>query len=307
MPTFREAAVQVHAERKGSWRNSKHRAQWLSTLEQFAFPKLGDLAVDQVDASAVIRALLPIWLHVPETARRLRQRILAVLNWSHAHGYRDTEAPVRAVSAGLPRQPKKTGRFAAMPYPEIPGFFASLDGGVRTMGRMALQFTILTAARSGEVRGAVWSEFDLKSGVWIIPGERMKAGEEHIVPLPSGALEILHIVGQARSSEVVFPGVRGGPLSDATLSKILREMGLRFTVHGFRSSFRDWAAETMLMPGEVAEAALAHSVTNKVEAAYRRTKFLSQRSKLMSAWDEFVRSEVEGRRAAAHRDPRGDP
>jgi integrase len=172
---------------------------------------------------------------------------------------------------------------------------------------MALQFTILTAARSGEVRGAVWSEFDLKSGVWIIPGERMKAGEEHIVPLPSGALEILHVVGQARSSEVVFPGVRGGPLSDATLSKILREMGLRFTVHGFRSSFRDWAAETMLMPGEVAEAALAHSVTNKVEAAYRRTKFLSQRSKLMSAWDEFVRSEVEGRRAAAHRDPRGDP
>jgi integrase len=285
--------VLVHSERKAGWKNPKHQAQWLSTLEQFAFPKLGDLPVDKVDASAVIRTLLPIWLQVPETARRLRQRILAVLNWSHAHGFREAEAPVRAVGAGLPRQPKRTGRFAAMPYPDLPEFFATLAGAQQTMGRLALQFTILTAARSGEVRGALWAEFDRKSALWTIPGARMKAGEEHVVPLPDSALAILGVIETARSADVVFPGVRGGPLSDATLSKILREMGLKYTVHGFRSSFRDWAAETMPIPGEVAEAALAHAVANKVEAAYRRTKFLDQRRKLMAAWSDFVCSRIE--------------
>lgn len=288
VPTFREAARRAHAERQGTYRNAKHAAQWITSLEAHAFPKLGDRNVDQIDAAAIIHALLPIWLEIPETARRVRQRIAAVLNWAHAHGYRPTEAPMQSVSAGLPRQPKKSGRFEAMPYPELPAFVTELRGEPPTVGRMALLLTILTAARSGETRGATWDEFDLDAALWFIPGERMKAGEPHTVPLSDAAIAILQPLHEARSGDVVFPGAKGRPLSDATLSKILRDKGRPCTVHGFRSSFRDWVAETMAVPGEVAEAALAHAIPNKVEAAYRRTKYLDQRRTLMQAWANFL-------------------
>jgi integrase len=175
-----------------------------------------------------------------------------------------------------------------MPYEQVPAFFAGLTAAPETIGRLALQFTILTAARSGEVRGAVWSEFDLEHETWTIPAERMKAGEEHTVPLSSAAMELMQRLSRACSGPVVFPGLKGQPLSDATLSKILRQAGVPYTVHGFRSSFRDWVAENMIVPGEVAEAALAHPVTNKVEAAYRRTIFLQQRKFLMEEWQMFV-------------------
>lgn len=298
IPSFRDAAQRAYAERRLGWRNTKHQDQWISSLETHAFSRMGDMRVDEVDARAIIQALSPIWLRLPETARRVRQRILAVLNWAHGQGYRPVEAPARAVTAGLPRQSKKSGRFAAMPYEQVPQFYAALVAAP-SVGRLALQFTILTAARSGEVRGAKWSEIDLEAKIWTVPADRMKAGEEHGVPLVDGALEVLAFMQDRRSSEIIFPGLRGQPLSDATLSKILRDQGLRFTVHGFRSSFRDWAAESMTMPGEVAEAALAHVVSNKVEAAYRRTKFLLQRRTLMAAWDEFVRAPSAGNCANA--------
>lgn len=195
---------------------------------------------------------------------------------------------MQSVSAGLPRQPKKSGRFEAMPYPDLPAFMTELRSEEQTIGRRALLFTILTAARSNEARGALWSEFDLDAALWTVPGSRMKAGEPHTVPLSDAALAILRPLYEARSARVVFPGIRGQPLSDATLSKILRDRGLSCTVHGFRSSFRDWVAETMAVPGEVAEAALAHAIPNKVEAAYRRTKYLDQRRGLMQAWANFL-------------------
>ena len=215
--------------------------------------------------------------------------LLAILNWAQGLGYRPFEAPARAVTAGLPRQPKKAGHFAAIPYEALPAFYASLREPI-SVGRLALQFIIQTASRSGEVRGAQWSEFDLDGAIWTVPANRMKAGEEHVVPLSPGALEILDFMSKRPTSNVVFPNLRGKPLGDAAISKILRDRKMPFTVHGFRSRFRDWAAETMTMPGEVAEAALAHTVSNKIEAAYRRTKYLHQRRVLMTSWDEFIRA-----------------
>jgi integrase len=290
IPTFREAAAKAHGEKKEAWKSGKHQDQWLSTLEAFAYPHLGDLPVNEIDGPTILRALSPIWLRVPETARRVRQRIAAVLDWSHAHGFRDTEAPMRAVGKGLPAQPKKDGHFEAMPYPDLPAFMTKVRSEAETIGRMALQFTILNAARSGETRGALWSEIDFEKRTWTVPAQRMKGGRAHVVPLSDPAMEILTRRSEARQADVdmIFSGAKGKPLSDMTLTKILRDGGLGCTVHGFRSSFRDWAAETMSMPGEVAEAALAHSVPNKVEAAYRRTNFLDQRRLLMQAWADFL-------------------
>jgi len=289
VPTFSQAAVRVHDEHKKSWKNGKHQAQWLTTLESYAYPHFGDKLVCEVDASHIRDALIEIWLDKPETARRVRQRIGAVLDWSFVKGYRSTEAPMRSISKGLPRQPKKSGHFAAMPFSDLPGFMAKIR--IRaSLGRLALEFLILNASRSGEVRGAQWSEFDLKRNVWTIPADRMKMEREHVVPLSRQALVVLERakIYRIEASELVFPGQRRKrPLSDMTLLKILRDMDAAYTVHGFRSSFRDWVAEETNYQGEVAEAALAHAIPNKVEAAYRRTDFLEKRRALMQDSADF--------------------
>jgi integrase len=287
-PTFEEAAKAVHDEHKRGWRNDKHGAQWLATLKAYAFPTIGGLSVDAVTTGQVRDLLAEIWLTKPETARRVRQRVGTVLDFAHGKGWREPFV-MSAVNKALPKQPRKTGHFAAMRYADVPAFLGNLRDG-SSMGRLALEALILTAARSGEIRGAKWDELDLKRAIWTVPAERMKAGKEHIVPLSEAAVTVFKRAGQFRnaSSELVFLGaVRGKPLSDMTLLKVLRDMKVDATVHGFRSAFRDWCAEETSVPGEVAEAALAHAVPNKVEAAYRRTDFLDKRRKLMDAWSAY--------------------
>jgi integrase len=287
--TFKAAALRVHAEQKASWKNGKHQDQWITTLERFAFPLLGNRLVNDIEGPLIREVLLPIWLDKPETARRVKQRIGVVLDWAYASGMRPTEAPMRSVSRVLPRQPKKDGHFAAMPYDAVPQFLAHLHARL-SVPRLALEFLILTAARSGEVRGARWDEIDLEAKLWTIPASRMKVGKEHVVPLSAAAIDVLERARQylAPCSSLLFPGrdVRR-PLSDMTLLKILRYADLPYTVHGFRSAFRDWAAEQTTYPGEVAEAALAHTVANKVEAAYRRTNYLDKRREMMADWARF--------------------
>lgn len=289
-PSFKATAIECHRELKEGWRNSKHAAQWLTTLETYAFPHLGEKSVDTIDSPMVRDLLAPIWLTIPETARRVHQRIGTVLDFAHAKGWRQAETPTRSVLKGLPRHRKSDRHFAAMPFVDVPAFMGSLRQSPETIGRLALMFTILTAARSGEVRGARWSEFDLDGALWTVPADRMKAGKVHVVPLSLGALAIL---GQAKriggaAERPVFTSKGTKPLSDMTLTKILRDSDLPFTVHGFRSSFRDWAAEETNFPSEVVEKALAHTIANKVEAAYRRTDFLDRRKKLMRDWSNYI-------------------
>lgn len=288
IPTFRDAAKAVHTEHKPSWRNRKHGAQWLATLEAYAFPHFGDLPIDRIDSGHVRDALAEIWLTKPETARRVRQRIGTALDYAHGKGWRSHAFGMGAVNRSLPRQPRKTGRFEAMPFARVPEFLDAIRKG-SGMGRLALEALILTAARSGEIRGARWSEVDLEAGTWTVPAERMKAGKKHVVPLSPAALDAFRRAAALRveSSDLVFHGTkRGKPLSDMTLLKVLRDLKEPYTVHGFRSAFRDWVAEETGFAGEVAEAALAHSIPNRVEAAYRRTDFLEKRRKLMDAWGD---------------------
>ncbi len=290
IPSFKAAAKKFHAEQTASWKNGKHQDQWLNTLESYAFPKLGDRLVNDIEGPLIREVLLGIWLSKPETARRVKQRIGVVLDWAYANGMRSTEAPMRSLNRALPRQPKKDGHFAAMPYEDVPAFIQHLRKR-NSVTRLALEFLILTAARSGEVRGAKWSEIDLESKLWTVPADRMKVGKKHTVPLTAAALDVLEQARPfyAECSDLVFPGRNVlRPLSDMTLLKVMRCAELPFTVHGFRSSFRDWAAERSSFPGEVAEAALAHTVANRVEAAYRRTDYLDKRKLLMKDWADFL-------------------
>lgn len=294
MPSFEDAARRFHDAVKKGWRNGKHGAQWLSTLKTYAFPIIGRRPVDQVDAAAIQSVLLPIWLVKPETARRVKQRIGSILDFAHGQGWRPVEAPMRAVSKGLPRQGSKVRHLPAMPYTEVPAFMKEMTSLPSTAGRLALQFAVLTAARSGEVRGASWKEIDWDRAQWNIPAERMKTAEAHSIPLSEAAIGILkqaQALPREFGTDLVFPGLRGKMLSDMTLTKALKKaVGAGQTVHGFRSTFRDWVAEQTKFPGEWAEAALAHALPNKVEAAYRRTKFLEQRRRLMGAWSDYLTS-----------------
>jgi len=289
IPTFKEAAAKVYAATQKTWRNQKHEWQWRRTLEQFVYPSIGNVSVAEVTGPMVRNVLAEIWLSKPETARRVRQRIGAVLDWAYASGYRETEAPMRSITKGLPRQPRAAGHYVALPYSEMAGFLARLRER-ETLGRLALEFAILTAARSGEVRKAEWSEFDLNAGLWTIPGARMKSGRQHVVPLAPAALRVLQRCDALKGagSSLVFPSSKPGQaLSDMTLMKVLRDMKVAATVHGFRSSFRDWVSEATDHPGELAEAALAHAVKDKTEAAYRRGTLLEKRRRLMEDWDAF--------------------
>jgi integrase len=287
VPTFQYAAEQYHAQVSTAWRNGKHGDQWLNTLKAYAFPFIGSLTVDRIDAADLQRVLMPIWLPKGETARRVRQRIGVVLDYAHGKGWRSAEAPMRALSQlmGGIKQAKGTN-FAAMPYKDVPAFVSKLEAAEFSVGRSALQFLILTAARSGEVRKARWKDFDLDAAEWRVPPENAKTGRLHIVPLAPAAMEIVKCVQAAlapKSNDLIFPGLKG-IMSDATLAKVLRvNRGEDYTVHGFRSSFRDWAAETGFADAW-AEAALAHINPNRTESAYRRTTFFEQRKeRLMPA------------------------
>ncbi|MBT5267729.1 MAG: tyrosine-type recombinase/integrase [Rhodospirillaceae bacterium] len=300
MPAFREAALSVHNENKPTWKNAKHGQQWLNTLRDYAFPDLGDTAVDKIDGPAVHGVLLKIWLAKPETARRVRQRIGTVLDWCHAKGYRPHALDMRGLSRGLPKQPKKSNHHAALPYDDVPEFIAALRAmdHIGVSVRLAFEFLILTAGRSGEVREARWSEIDLDERLWTIPAQRMKMDRKHVVPLSDRAVEVLDGAAKLRrkndADELVFKGRKPGrPLSDMTLTMLLRRTKVEATAHGFRSSFRDWAAEQTSFPREVCEAALAHAVENKVEGAYRRTDFLAKRRDLMQAWARHCSPETE--------------
>ncbi|MGB8601061.1 MAG: integrase arm-type DNA-binding domain-containing protein [Rhizomicrobium sp.] len=288
-PNFQEAALQVFAENKASWKNQKHRLQWLTTLKTYAFPHIGTLSVAEIDGHHVRDAVIPIWLEKPETARRVRQRINTVIDWAIAKGYRTQPLPIAAMNKSLPRVKAKEHHLKALPYADVPAFLTKLQER-ETVGRLALEALILTAARSGEIRGATWNEIDLDSALWTIPAERMKAGREHIVPLSVPALAVLQRARTFReaSSDLVFPGQRSTkPLSDMTLTKLCRDVGIEAVPHGFRSSFRDWVAEETDYDGAIAEMALAHTIENKVEAAYRRGNLLEKRKKLMEAWGAY--------------------
>jgi integrase len=299
-PTFREAAVMVHNEHRPSWKNPKHAAQWLSTLEAYAFPALGDLPVNQIDGPMVRDVLAEIWLTIPETARRVRQRIGTVLDFAHAKGWREAEAPLRSITRGLPKQPKIKNHLAAMPWRDVPDFVSGMDNTLKVSEpvRLAIELVILTAARSGEVRGARWSEFDIEARTWSVSAERMKAGRAHRIPLSGRAIEILvHMQTLRRTDDpdgFVFEGQKPGrPMSDMTLTMPIRRAKLPITIHGFRSAFRDWCAEATETPREVAEACLAHVVRNAVEASYARTDHFDRRCVVMDKWAAYCGQKTE--------------
>jgi integrase len=298
-PFFEEAARLVFDEIKGGFRNAKHTAQWISTLETYAFPIIGDRRVDELRASDFADVLRPIWLNKPETASRVRQRCDTVMKWCAARDY-VVASPVGVVSTLLARQPGKRERVEhhpALVWRDIPGFVVRVLRSTppTSVGKQALEFTLLTAARSGEVRGMKWEEIDLKRKIWTVPAGRMKARTIHRVPLTPRTLEILRARWPFRdASDLVFSSRRNARLSDMTLTKILRDANVgsdsgarTATVHGFRSSFRDWASENGY-PRDLAERALAHTIKNAAEAAYHRTDLLEQRRKAMETWERFV-------------------
>jgi integrase len=293
VPTFKEAAETVHNEHTKAWKNTKHSDQWINTLKAYAFPVFGDRRIDQVQTPDILKALTPVWLAKPETARRVRQRIKTVLDWAKAAGFRSGDNPVDDINKALPRQSGRRGHFAALPYAEVPAFVQRLQEDEPTSASLAFEFLILTAARTGEVLDAKWSEIDLDQATWTIPAGRMKAGREHRVPLTPRCLELL---GQAKllaaGSEYVFPGRSNNkPMSNMVLLMILRRLQSDCTVHGFRSAFRDWASERTNFAREICEAALAHIVKDKTEAAYRRGDLFEKRRELMATWASFVAAE----------------
>lgn len=290
--TFKQAA-QAYIEAHGdTWKNPKHRAQWVSTLSTYAYPHVGQLAVRDIGQGHVLSILEPIWKTKNETASRLRGRIESVLDWATARGLRNGENPARWKGhldklLPAPSKVQKVEHHRALPIDQLPAFMQALRQREGLAAR-ALEFTILTAARSGEVRGAIWEEIDVKTKVWIIPAERMKAGREHRVPLSDAALHLLKALPRLADSPLVFPAPRGGQLSDMTLNAVMRRMQVDAVPHGFRSTFRDWVAERTNHPRELAEQALAHTLESKVEAAYRRGDALDKRRGMMQEWAEFV-------------------
>jgi integrase len=292
--TFKDCAEKYIETHEASWRNSKHRHQWKTTLETYAFPLIGSLPVSAVDTDLVYRILDPIWKTRTETASRLRGRIESVLDWATVRKFRSGENPARwrgHLENLLPNKSKtaRVKHHEAMPYADLPAFMADLRKKVG-ISAMALEFTVLTAARSGEVIGARWEEIDLAKGFWVVPAARMKAGVEHRVPLSSRSIAILKKLD--RKSEWVFPGTAGLPLSNMAMLKMLRGMttAKKLTVHGMRSAFMDWGHEMTAYPKEMMDIALAHKVSDKVEAAYRRGDMFEKRRRLMADWDAYCSS-----------------
>ncbi|WP_328805080.1 tyrosine-type recombinase/integrase [Stappia albiluteola] len=290
IPSFEEAALLVHESYRGSWRNQKHRQQWINTLKQHVFPVFGSKRVDQVEPANVLHALSQIWLTKPETARRVKQRIGTILDWAKASGFRDGENPAAGVIKGLPKQPAKQRHHAALPYRQIEGFVKELrSSDVSPTTRLAFEFLILTACRTSEVLKARWDEIDFDAKIWTVPSDRMKGSREHRVPLSDRCLAILREARLlAGDSPYLFPGRSANkPLSNMVFLMVLRRMEREATAHGFRSTFRDWASECTGFPRDVCEMALAHTIPNKAEAAYRRGDLLEKRRELMEAWANF--------------------
>jgi len=293
IPTFGDFADRFLADKGPGWRNEKHRAQWRMTFTEYAAP-LRQKSVNTIGTEDVLAVLQSIWMSKPETAARLRGRIERVLDAAKAAGHRAGENPARwkgHLDNLLPKRQKLTrGHHAAMGYADVPAFIRALQARP-AVASSALEFLILTAARTGETLGAAWSEIDFEAKVWTVPASRMKAGREHRVPLAGRAIEILDEMRKFGTDGYVFPGQRRGqPLSNMSMEMLLRRMGADVTVHGFRSAFRDWCGDKTTFPREVAEAALAHAIENEVEAAYRRGDALEKRGKLMDAWAAFCAS-----------------
>lgn len=291
--TFKQCTDAYIAKQSVEWKNAKHAAQWRSTLEKYAHPIIGKLQVRDINDDHVLQILEPIWVSKTETASRVRGRIESVLDFASAKKYREGDNPARwrgHLDEHLPKPKKiaKVQHFAALPYNEIGTFFPELKEQAG-MGARALEFAILTAARSGEVRGATWSEVDLAEKTWTIPPARMKAEKEHRVPLSAAAIKLLKALPHIDGCDLLFPSTKSAPLSDMTLTAVLRRMGRSdITAHGMRSTFRDWAGETTAYPREVIEHALAHQLKDKAEAAYARGTLFDKRRKLMEDWSKFT-------------------
>lgn len=289
--SFKEVATSYIAFQEPAWKNPKHRKQWTSTLETYAYPVIGQLSVDAINEQHVIAVLEPIWATKTETASRLRGRIESILDWARVRGHREGENPARwkgHLDKVFPAQGQihQVRHFKAMSAGEIPGFMARLAMQEGTSA-LALRFLILTAARSGEVRGAEWSEIDFGLAVWTIPASRMKAKRQHRVPLSNAALGLLQEARQCLSptpTNLIFSSHKGGVLSDMSLTAVMRRMEIDAVPHGFRSTFRDWVGESTQYPSDLAEMALAHVLPNKTEAAYRRGDALEKRRAMMDAW-----------------------
>ena len=294
MPTFREAAIAVHEANKPRWRNARHIASWMQTLERHSMPTLGNKPLDRIDRGDVLGVLTPIWTTRPETARRVRQRMRTVFRWAMAHGFMESNPAGEAIDGALPAMPKVKAHLRALSYQEVGEALMTVDASQASMpAKLCFRFLVLTAARSGEARGAAWDEIDIQGQVWRIPSERMKAGVEHRVPLSGQALDLLTEAQALRDdSGLVFPSPlkQGSPMSDMTLTKILRSTGLaeRATVHGFRSSFKNWTLEQTDTPWAVSESALAHILGNSTEQAYARSDLFERRRALMQQWADYV-------------------
>lgn len=295
--TFRQAAAKVHQSNLRTWKNDKHQAQWINTLETYAYPHIGDKRVSDVTTPDILDVLAPVWIEKRETAQRVRQRMATVFDWCATKGYVSSN-PVTGVTRGLPARKKRVKHMAAMPYADLPDYVADIRREDSSVSALALEFTILTAARTGETIGAVWSEIDLEKALWSIPTARMKAENEHRVPLSERALEILETVRPLSGEDggFVFPSPlrKSRPLSNMAMLNYLKRTHPELTVHGFRSSFRDWASEQTGFPHAAIERCLAHAPANKVEAAYARSDLLERRREIMNAWTAYLTQSVEG-------------
>lgn len=291
--TFRQAAEGYMRAHRAGWKNAKHAAQWTATLERYVYPVFGDVLVREIEKSHVMAVLEPLWLKRNETASRLRGRIELVLSYAMQAGYRPEGLNPARWRGGLdqllakPSKVQKVEHHAALPIAEVGSFMARLRQQ-EGMGALAVQFVVLTACRSGEARGASWDEVDLEAAVWSVPASRMKGGRPHRVPLSLSAVELLRSLPRFTDTNLIFPSARGSQLSDMTLTAVLRRMAVPATVHGFRSTFRDWATDWAGQPRELAEAALAHVVGDETERAYARGDMFDRRRHLMMAWAEFL-------------------
>lgn len=296
--TFREAAKQFNALHEKKWKNRKSRIQFLNSLEAYAFPIMGNLTVDQIDTALVLRCIEPLWTEKSETMARVRARIERILDWAAVRGYRTGDNPARwrgHLSEALPSRDEvaKVEHHPALPFGEMPGFWSDLAKREGVAAK-ALAFTILTAARSGETLGAQWAEINFETKTWTIPGSRMKAGREHKVPLSDAAIAVLTSLHEEVGNSFVFPGSRATGLSNMSMSAVVKRMKVTgITIHGFRSTFRDWAAETTSFPNHVVEMALAHTIGDAVEKAYRRGDLFAKRKALMDAWAKYCATPVK--------------
>ncbi len=294
MPTFSEAAHTVHEANKPRWRNGSHTSAWIQTLERHTFPKIGNMHIDTISRTDVLDVLTPIWSTRPETARRVRQRMRTIFKWAMANELIETNPAGEAIEGALPSMPKVKAHLRALPYQEVGSALKTGDASQTSLAaKRCLKFLVLTAARSGEARGANWDEIDIESATWTIPGSRMKAGIEHRVPLSDQALEVLMLARELEDgSGFCFPSPLrpGRMLSDMTLTKVLRKADLadRATVHGFRTSFKTWTMEQTDTPWAVGEAALAHQLGGSVEQAYARTDLFDRRRTLMKQWADYL-------------------